>query len=199
VLENSATVSSSTPDPNPANNSATSTTTVNAALTIGFAGAGSGTVKSTSPDSAINCAKGSATGCSDGYPLGTSVTLVATPDWRSLFGGWSGGVTSGVSPVTFTMDVSKAVIATFNPAPLLQVGPAGYPDLQGAYDAAESGAIIQMLDGAAVGTLDAGRDVSVTLKGGYDSGYANNPGTSQVTAPLNLRSGRVSMDRIVVR
>jgi uncharacterized protein len=199
VLANTATVSSSTLDPNPANNSAMTATTVNAVLSVELSGNGSGTVTSTSPDAAINCTNGSSGGCSADYPVGTSVSLFATPDWRSLFGGWSGGVTSSANPVTFTMDGSKAVIATFSPAPLLQVGPAGYPDLQGAYDAADSGAIIQMLDRAVVGILDANRDITVTLKGGYDSGYVTNTGTTEVTAPLKVDKGRVIIDGIMIR
>jgi hypothetical protein len=199
VLANTVTVSSSTPDPNPANNSAMTATTVNAVLSVEFSGNGSGTVTSTTPDAAINCNNGSSGGCSADYPVGMSVTLVATPDWRSLFGGWSGGVTSSANPVTFTMDGSKAVIATFNLAPLLQVGPAGYPDLQAAYDAAASGAIIQMLSGADVGSLDAYRDVAVTLKGGYASGYMTNTGTTEVTAPLKVDKGRVVIDGIMIR
>ena len=91
--------------------------TVNAAasLSIAFAGNGSGTVTSTSPDSAINCIKGSSSGCSASYTAGTSVTLAATGDWKSLFTGWSNGVTSSANPVTFTMDADKTVTATFDP------------------------------------------------------------------------------------
>jgi uncharacterized protein len=199
VLANTATVSSSNPDPNPENNSATSTTTVNPALSIDFSGSGSGTVRSISPDSAINCIKGSPTGCSADYPLGTSVTLAATPSALSLFGGWSSGVTSGANPVTFTMDDVKTVTAIFNEAPLLHIGVGGYPSLQAAYDAATSGAIIQMLDGTVAGTLTADRDVAVTLMGGYDMEYASGNGSTVVTAPLTVGLGRITADRIVVK
>jgi uncharacterized repeat protein (TIGR01451 family) len=199
VLANTATVSSSSPDLNPGNNSATSATTVNATLSIDFSGNGSGTVTSTSPDTAINCIKGSSGGCSAYYPLGTSVTLAAMGDWKSLFAGWSGGVTSGTNPVTFTMDASKMVTATFELAPLLRIGGSGYSSLQEAYDAATSGAIIQMLDNTAAGTLNAARNIAVTLMGGYDAEYNSNLGITEITAPLIVGLGRVTMDRIEIR
>jgi uncharacterized protein len=199
VITNTATVSSSAIDPNQGNNSAIAATTVNAALSINFNGSGSGTVRSTPPDSAINCTKGSDSGCSAGYPQGTSVTLVASPDWKSLFGGWSVGVTSSANPLTFTMDANRAVTANFNPAPLLQVGPSGYPTLQAAYDAALNDTIIQMLDNTDVGALNANREITVTLKGGYDSGYTVNAGTTEVTAPIIVEKRRVTVERIIIR
>ena len=68
---------------------------------------GSGTVTATG----INCG----TDCSEAYPLGTSVTLTATPSSGATFTGWSNGPCSGVATTcTVTMDGAKAVTASFS-------------------------------------------------------------------------------------
>ncbi len=46
------------------------------------------------------------------YPAGTALTLTATPDTNSLFGGWSGDCT-GTGSCLLTMNGDKAVTATF--------------------------------------------------------------------------------------
>jgi hypothetical protein len=77
-------------------------------LTITKAGTGSGTI--TSDPSGINC--GST--CSYQFTFGTNVTLTATPDSGSVFGGWSGDVTDSNSTIVVTMDSNRSVIAIFN-------------------------------------------------------------------------------------
>jgi hypothetical protein len=76
-------------------------------LTVTKSGVGTGTV--TSSPSGINC--GSI--CSYQFASGTSVTLTATPDSGSAFGGWSGDITGSSSTITVTMDSNKNVTATF--------------------------------------------------------------------------------------
>jgi hypothetical protein len=77
-------------------------------LTIIKSGIGTGTV--TSSPSGIDCG---AT-CSYQFVDGTSVTLTATPDSGTIFGGWSGDATDTNSIVTITMNSDKSVTATFN-------------------------------------------------------------------------------------
>jgi len=79
-------------------------------LSVGTAGAGSGSVNS-SPGS-VNCGAS----CSDTFISGTSVTLTATPATGSVFGGWSGACT-GVGSCSISMDQDRSVTATFNPVP----------------------------------------------------------------------------------
>ncbi len=95
----------------------TANTTVTAAfelrtftLTVVRVGTGNGTV--TSNPAGINCGAD----CSEAYTSGMVVTLTATPAAGSVFAGWSGGGCSGTGACTVTMDASKAVTATFNPA-----------------------------------------------------------------------------------
>jgi uncharacterized repeat protein (TIGR02543 family) len=90
------------------NKNVTATFTPKYTLTVTKSGTGTGTV--TSSPSGINCG---AT-CSYQFVSGTSVTLTATPDSSSVFGGWSGDATGTNSTVTITMNSNKNVTATFN-------------------------------------------------------------------------------------
>ncbi|HEY6003824.1 MAG TPA: hypothetical protein VIV57_13175, partial [Anaeromyxobacter sp.] len=79
-----------------------------AVLTVQKAGKGAGAVAS-SPEG-IGC--GAA--CSSRFDAPTEVSLAATPDADSVFGGWSGAC-AGEAGCTVTIDGAKAVTATFLP------------------------------------------------------------------------------------
>ncbi len=79
-------------------------------LTVSRAGTGSGLVSS--QDGGIDCGLD----CQELYDEGYTVTLTATPAEGSVFGGWSGDVTSANNPIKITMDSDKAVTAKFVPA-----------------------------------------------------------------------------------
>lgn len=156
-----------------------------------------GTVTST--PAGISCANnvgGTAVTCSGSFS-GT-VSLYATPSALSRFGGW-GGACTGLGACNVTMSGDKIVTATFNQATLLHIDGSTYPTLQAAYNAASDGSVIQMLDGSVTGTLSAVRNLTVTLKGGYDTGYNANIGTTAVTAPLTIEMGSIVADRIVIK
>jgi hypothetical protein len=58
------------------------------------------------------------------YPLGTPVTVTATPNPGVRFGGWSGDLTGTANPQVLTVDADKSVTATFlAPAPGCGIGP----------------------------------------------------------------------------
>ncbi|KJU84554.1 cell wall/surface repeat-containing protein [Candidatus Magnetobacterium bavaricum] len=99
----------------------TATFTANT-LTVTKAGTGTGTVTDDQGKLSWSASTGTAT-----YPLGTSVTLTATPDSNSYFVGWSGdGSCSGTnSTCMVTMSTAKAVTATFNPLYTLTITKAG--------------------------------------------------------------------------
>ena len=80
-------------------------------LEITKAGAGNGTVVSTSP-AGIDCG----TDCSEEYNQDQVVTLKATPAAGSSFVGW-GGPCAGAGVCQVTMNAAKTVTATFNLAP----------------------------------------------------------------------------------
>ncbi len=74
-------------------------------LTANKAGTGGGS---------IECSTGSAFGaCASSYSNGTTVTLKATPDSHSTFGGWSGAGCSGTGNCVVTLNADTTVSATF--------------------------------------------------------------------------------------
>jgi len=74
-------------------------------LSVTKSGSGSGQV--TSSPAGIDCG----TDCSEDYNYGTEVTLTATPEFRSIFIGWSGSCTG--SSCSVTMDTNHTVNAHF--------------------------------------------------------------------------------------
>lgn len=76
-------------------------------LTVTRGGVGTGSVASTPPG--ITCG----TDCTEPYAQGVSVTLTATPDAASTFGGWSGCTSSSGATCTVTMTAATTVTATF--------------------------------------------------------------------------------------
>jgi endo-1,4-beta-xylanase len=80
-------------------------------LDVATAGAGSGTV--TSSSGWIRCG----TACTDGFAPGTSVTLTATASGTSTFAGWSGDCSGTSATCVVTMDQARTATATFDAAP----------------------------------------------------------------------------------
>jgi YVTN family beta-propeller protein len=81
----------------------------------------------TSNPSVIDCGEGN-TQCSDGVPLGVSVTLTATAAAGSSFTSWSGGGCSGTGPCVVSPKADTTVTATFTAVPtsfMLTVNPQG--------------------------------------------------------------------------
>jgi len=102
----------------------TKTTPTFYSLNVTKSGTGSGTV--TSNPTGISCGSD----CSESYPANTLVTLTATPDQGSKFGGWAGDCSSCGSNYTcqITMDTNKACVATFMQ---MQENVAGVGDFNG--------------------------------------------------------------------
>ena len=80
-------------------------------VAVTLAGAGVGSVTSTTP-AGVNCTAAGAAGCTVAFDAGTSVTLAAAPDGNSTFAGWSGACT-GTGTCTVALDQARAVTATF--------------------------------------------------------------------------------------
>jgi hypothetical protein len=148
-------------------------------------GTGSGTVTST--PSGIDCGAD----CSESYSGGTVVTLTASPDGGSIFGGWSGAC-SGTGTCQVTMNSNTAVIASFIPDP----GVGGGGTLTIIKNGTGSGTVTSTPSG-----IDCGADCSesysdgtvVTLTASPDggsifagwSGACSGTGTCQVTMNSN--------------
>jgi hypothetical protein len=168
----------------------------NLKLTVDFAGSGSGTVSS-SP-AGIDCP---AAACSANFPNGTPVTLTATGDWKSLFGGWSGGLSSSSNPVTFTLDSNYTIKATFNPDYKVRLLPGGnlFAAIQDAYSSISTGSItIQAQVNIFQEELLFNNSSNVTLSGGMDAGYNPTADNSTVKS-LTVGAGQAVISNIVIR
>lgn len=89
-------------------------TTPSHTLSVAVSGDGSGNVDSNPPG--ISC-PGIEGPCSNQFDEGTEVTLTATPDESSTFGGWGGDcVGQTTDTCTLTMGADKNVTASFDPA-----------------------------------------------------------------------------------
>jgi len=88
-------------------------------LTVSRAGAGEGTV--TSSPAGIACGGT----CSASFPIGTAVTLTATPNANSAFTGWTGGGCNGTGGCTVNISGATTVTPTFTPIFALTVARAG--------------------------------------------------------------------------
>jgi len=165
----------------------------NGTLTSGIGG----TV--TSVPSGLSCSntvKGTVVECVKG--MSGTVNLYATPSILSRFGGWGGDVCSGTGSCIITMNADKSVTATFNQAALLHIGGTEYPTIQAAYDAAATASVIQLL-ATDTGTLTANRNVSVTLKGGYDASYNSTSGVTGIGKPMVIELGTIIVDGIAIK
>lgn len=152
-------------------------------------GTGAGTITSTSPISpVINCGPT----CSNSYALNTSVTLAATPNSGTIFTGWSGAC-SGTGSCVVNMNANQSVSATFTPSVRIVRTPTlNFASLQAAYDFAISGDIIQAQSTNLLGGLNANRDISVTIDGGYSSDYGTNLGVT-LLGSTTISNGTVRM------
>lgn len=82
------------------------------ALGVTFGGQGAGTVASAPPG--LSCAS-SAGVCASTFPVGTLVTLTATPTGPSSFGSWTGCTTAqNVNPCQITLVQNTFLTLTFN-------------------------------------------------------------------------------------
>lgn len=166
-------------------------------LTVNLPGSGSGSVNATSGVS-LSCSTPS-TSCTADVAYGTSITLAASASVGSTFSGWSGACTG--STCTFSMAGDKVANADFTLQQNLKINTIYYGTLQSALNVAANGNIIQI---RAIKLPDSGvvtfsrTGVTATLKGGYDSGFANRTGYSSLDAVLSLVSGRLIVDRLII-
>ena len=118
TIVNTATVSSTSEDPNLANNTAKEKTWVGGAVTLNIIkdGNGNGTVTGLG----IDCG----TDCTEDFPAETDITLTATPDSNSFFAGWAGSACFGGSgDCKVTIDGNRNMTAVFNS----KTGPVNLP------------------------------------------------------------------------
>src|SRR5262249_32174197 len=128
------------------------------------------------------------TDCSELYPSGTSVTLTATPDPRSVFTGWGGACSGQASQCTVTMSGARTVTASFSVPLTLTVSAGG----------TGSGVVVSSPAGISCGTTCSagfvtGTAVTLTATAGSGSifsGWGGDCSGQSSTCPLTLSPTR---------
>lgn len=171
-------------------------------VSVTVTGTGYGTVTSDAVavgvPSDISCSKGT---CSAGYPNNSSVTLSAVPSATSTFGGWTGACTA--TPCVVTMNVAKAVTATFTDADRARVvGGKGFSSLAAAYlEAAKSAsATIKTLDTTLNENLTMDKPVAIMLTGGWNATFGSKSGMpTLLNGGLMIGSGSLTVDELTIK
>jgi hypothetical protein len=176
---------------------------------------GAGTVTSNPQNNgSVSCRPDSLANCNTTFTNGKLVTLTPVADDGSMFSVWT-GCDSVISNIcTVTMWNNKIVTATFNTDTSLPVHLSGTnmyrSSLQTIYDyyAANSGILaqgtyIQLKSGQLDGDFTAASNVSIKIKGGYDTDF-NSPNNSVttlhgVTTPIRIRQGKIVAEKVSVK
>lgn len=174
-------------------------------VNVTVTGVGSGTITSSSGTPAtprnISCTSGT---CTSWFDRNGQVTLMPVPSIDSYFKGWTGGGCSGsgnctISSLSAETDV-QAEFARLQPVRIAGTTPVYYDTLQGAYNAASAGAVIQTLTTTStpLGTLTMNGGKSVTLKGGYNGNYSSNAGYTTSVGTITVVNGTLIVENVVV-
>lgn len=165
-----------------------------ASISVAFTGTGSGSVTSNPDGLACN------TNCSVNFFTGEQVTLHPSPAPYSVFTGWTNGACNGGGDCFLTLNNTASAIATFNKDTAHQVNIGGtyYSTIQAAYNAATDGAIIKLWATDYTETVTCATAKTVTLKGGYDNGYASVVGRINLHGALIVRGGKVIANGLTI-
>ena len=176
-------------------------------LTFSFAGTGYGSVNSSLPG--INCYGTTGWSCAPNYFVGgKTFTLSAVPDSsssrNSTFTGWATPC-SGTGTCNITMSGLANVTGSFTRDMLVNIYPqtsGTYGSIQEAFAAAASGQTIQVRDNSGLTPFPDALTInkSITVKGGYASGFTTNAGYTTTNGKLTVASGGVlKVQRIKIR
>lgn len=150
--------------------------------------------------SGIACTKGI---CTSAITASSAFTLMATPNTRSMFMGWSGACTNSSGDCILTMNSDKEVTANFAVIPPVRIAgtpPIYHKTLQEAYDAATSGSVIQAVEEELPGSsfiLDL--DKIILLTGGYDINYSVKSGFSTTNGIMIIQSGTLTIENLIIK
>lgn len=161
---------------------------------------GGGTITANGGISCVSASGVQSGTCAAYYDAVTPVTLIASPDVNSTFGGWSVVGCSDPTGCSITVAEERTVSAGFAGAWKAKVsGGNGYDTLQDAHN-----------DPAAAGATVLAREVlfnenlaiakALTLKGGYNADYSSNAGAfSTLTGSLTIGSGSLTAENLIIR
>jgi len=171
-------------------------------LTLTFSGSGGGTVTGSGVRDGAPVSFSTNTGVTQFFDLGTSVNLHAAQGEYSLFTGWTGAC-SGTSDCALPMTVNRSVAAVFDidtAHKTLIYGTTKYnPTLLSAYTASFSNDVILAWGTGFSENLVLGKSIAVTIRGGYNRGYTVNNGYTTLQGSLSVKSGALTVERLVIR
>lgn len=168
-----------------------------ASLTVTVAGAGTGTVNSA--PSGIACPPT----CTASFTDGDTVTLTATPDWKSLFSGWGVPCSGSGTCVFTTINGSAGVSASFTPnyqATILGHSVVQYTSLTETYAHAAEGDYLAAHEYTFLENLTLDQEISVTFYGGMGDMYlANTGGFTTLQGTLDIQHGSLVADSLIIQ
>jgi len=113
---------------------------------------------------------------------------------KSLYD-WIVGATDHTWTHTLQITTNPASTCAVDP---IMIGSTYYPSVNNAYMAATSGQTIKMKEQIFTEAPMLSRDISVTLKGGYDCSYSSNTGLTSIGA-LTVSGGTVTVENVLIR
>jgi hypothetical protein len=135
--------------------------------------------------------------CSSLFNYNSTVSLIASPDWNAIFGGWGGVTCSGTGACGFNpLSASKIVTATFIARKLVQVGTNEYSSLQVAYNTAPlTGSTIKAREYTFEEDLKFDiQDKVVTIAGGKADNYSDQVDKrTTIKGTITIKQGTVSI------
>ncbi len=167
---------------------------LNVTITNSNGGGGAVTIPTTSGNT--DCTSGT---CSNSFAKDVSISLTATPNAASSFGGWSGACTNSTGGCTVVMSTDKNLGALFNLVPRARIGATSYGTLNSAYAVVAGGQVIEIKALTFVENLLLNRGLNITLRGGYADNYSGQTGYTTLDGTLTISSGTIVLDRIVVK
>ncbi len=167
------------------------------AVNVLFAGTGEGTV--TSAPSGISCPPD----CTAPFTPGANITLHATPSQYSFFTAWTTGCT-GAGDCSLTVSDDAYATAQFARDTAHQVSIGGsttqyYTTIQAAYDAAPDESAIRLWAVTYFESVNCGRPITITFRGGYDAGYGAIVGVPVLSGTLTIDDGVVVADGLSIK
>jgi Big-like domain-containing protein len=166
-------------------------------LTVSYSpDSGAGTVNSLLPTTAIHC--DGQTGCSASFVPGTGITLTASPS--EFFAGWSGGC-SGTGNCQVVINADTNVVASFDHRLRIRETMAGFDTFSAAYgsDSLPDRATIEARAFESSEVFDCYKNISVTIRGGYDKIFSSILGYSILSGTLTVGKGSLTVENLIVR
>jgi len=160
-------------------------------------GTGNGTV--TSNPVGMSCLSGNAGVCSWYFDQATLVTLLPSPDSISILTAWSGAC-SGSGVCGISMGADKTVGATIDLSPVAKILTNGYMTIQNAYNSANNGDQIKLLQTTIVGDVLLNRPINVLMTGGYTTSFSTPSGlTTTIDGTVTVNQGVLTVDGLVIK